>query len=101
MDMEELRRRRMQQISEMRQQQQQEEQKRNAMLQTLEPDAYERLMNVRIANEDLYNQVVSTIVYLMRQGNLKGKISNEQLKKVLGQLSASGAKDSKIEFKRK
>ena len=101
MDMEELRQRRMQQLAELRQRQELENQKKNAMLQTLEPEAYERLMNVRIANEDLYNQVVSTIVYLMRQGNLKGKITDEQLRKVLAQLSGAGAKESKIEFKRK
>lgn len=65
-----------------------EEQKKAIMAKVLDADAYQRLMNVRIANPDLYNQVVDLLIGALQSGRLKGKLTDEQLKQLLVQLTS-------------
>ena len=76
------------------------EQERRAQLKRLmEPDAYERLMNVRISNNELYSQLVELLFAMARSGRVSGKVTEEQLKDILTKLTYRP--ESRIEFKKK
>jgi len=51
------------------------------------PQAIERLKNVRLVNRALYLKAVQQIIALAQSGQLKEKISDEQMKKLLMLLS--------------
>ena len=78
---------------------QMEQQKKELMKQFLEPDAYERLMNVRLSNPELYNQLVNLIVSLVQSNRIAGKLTEEQLKAILAKITFK--REPKIEFKHK
>jgi programmed cell death protein 5 len=73
--------------------------KKIALRYVVDGDAYERLMNVRLANPVLYDQVVTMLLYLQQNGQIKGKVSDAQLKEILAKLTAR--KEPEIEIKRK
>lgn len=73
--------------------------KKAALKYVVDADGYERLMNVRLANPELYDQVVSLLLYLQQNGQIKGKVSDAQLREILAKLTAR--KEAEIEFKRK
>ncbi len=76
------------------------EQERRAQLKRLmEPDAYERLMNVRISNNELYAQLVELLFAMARSGRVSGKVTEEQLRGLLTKLTYRP--ESRIEFKKK
>lgn len=88
-ELQELRARKMRDMMAERQAAQAEElQKKLAVRQLLEPDAYERLMNVRMANPQLYEQVVAMLLYLYQNGQIRGRVSGAQLRTVLEKMSA-------------
>ncbi|MEM3399431.1 MAG: DNA-binding protein [Candidatus Micrarchaeia archaeon] len=95
-DIEELRRKK---IERLQKEIAMEEQRKLILKSALEADAYERMMNVRIANPELYNQVVSLIAYLIQSNQLRGKISNEKLLDLLSRVSTK--KETRIEIRRK
>lgn len=64
----------------------QEAQLRSVLRQTMDTAAYERLQNIRLSNPDMYGQVVKLLVYLVQQGQLKGKVSEEQLKQLVAKI---------------
>lgn len=70
------------------------------LLQVLDSTAYERLMNVKIANEDLYTQIVNLLLYLYQNGQLKKRIGENELKNLLSRV-LSKKEDNKIKFVRK
>ena len=79
-------------------------QKAEAALKTslkhlVDSEAYERLMNVRISSPQLFEQVASMLVYLARNNQLNGKLSDEKLRQLLAKLTER--KETGIEFKRK
>ena len=76
-----------------------EERKKEILKQFLDPKAYERVMNVRASNHDLYNQLVSLIVSLAQSNRVSGKITDEQIMSILQKLTYKP--EPKIEFKRK
>lgn len=76
-----------------------EMQKKVALKYLVDAQAYERLMNVKIANPALYDQIVTMLVYLQQNGQLKGKVSEKQIKTILAKLTAR--KESEITFKKK
>ncbi|HUC38726.1 MAG TPA: DNA-binding protein [Candidatus Acidoferrum sp.] len=76
-----------------------EQQKRDVMKQLLDTKAYERLMNIRIANHDLYDQVINVVVSLAQSGRLQGKMSETQLLSVLSKITVR--KETSIDFKHK
>lgn len=79
---------------------QKEMQLREALRQILEPDAFERLMNVRMANRELYFQIAQMLLYAAQQGKLQGKIGEQELLAILNKIK-SGEKEPTITFKRK
>lgn len=86
-------------IAALQQAQQLELRKRAIMQKLLEPSAYERLMNVKIANPELYDKVVGTLAYLAERRQLAGKVNEETLVKMLSQMTET--RETSIEFKRK
>ena len=78
----------------------QAEQERRAQLKRMmEPDAYERLMNVRISNNELYAQLVELLFAMARSGRVQGRITEEQLRSLLAKLTYRP--EPRIEFKKK
>ncbi len=78
---------------------QMEEQKKEVMKQFLEPKAYERMMNVRISNYALYNQLVSMVVSLAQGNRISSKITEAQLMSIIQRMTYR--KEPTIEFKHK
>ena len=62
----------------------------NALLTTLlTGEAKTRLTNVRMVNSEKYLQVAQMLLSMYKQGRIQGKITDEQLKQLLTQLSTS------------
>ncbi len=78
---------------------QEEQQKKDVMKQLLDAKAYERLMNIRISNNELYNQMVNIIVSLAQTNRITGKMTEQQLISILDKVTVR--KDTTIEFKHK
>ncbi len=76
-----------------------EQQKRMAAKKYLTTGAYERLMNVRVANFELYSQLVDLIIAMAQSQRVTGQITEDQLKQILVRLTYR--KESTIEFKHK
>ncbi|MFH1285349.1 MAG: DNA-binding protein [Candidatus Micrarchaeota archaeon] len=62
--------------------------KKMVLKQLVDAAAYERVMNIRLANPELYEQIISLLLYLYQNRQLKGKISEEKLLALLGQITA-------------
>lgn len=60
----------------------------------LEPSAKQRLGNVRISNKPLYLKAAQSLLMLYKAGQINGKVSDEELKKLLEKLSEK--RESKI-----
>ncbi len=82
--LEELRQKKLQEIQ---QAQAMDTQKKLLLKNLVEPKAYERLMNVRLANPELYDQLISLLAYLFKSGQVKGKIGEAQVLQLLSKLS--------------
>lgn len=76
-----------------------EQQKKEVLKQFLEAKAYERIMNIRVSNYDLYNQLVNLVVSLAQSNRLNGKISETQLKSIIEKITYR--REPTIEFKHK
>jgi DNA-binding TFAR19-related protein (PDSD5 family) len=76
-----------------------EQQKKELMRQFLDAKAYERLMNIRISNYELYSQLVSMVASLAQGNRLTGKITEAQLMSIIKRLTFRN--ESTIEFKHK
>lgn len=76
-----------------------EEQKKSIMRQFLDPQAYERVMNIKASNPDLYNQLVNMVVSLVQTNRVRGKITDAQLKSILARITYKD--EPTIEFKHK
>ncbi|MEW5955343.1 MAG: DNA-binding protein [Candidatus Micrarchaeota archaeon] len=73
-------------LEELQQAREAELQRRSVLRQLLEPAAYERLSNIRMSNAELYLNLSSLVIMLFRRGELKGKLSEEQLKQLAARL---------------
>jgi programmed cell death protein 5 len=111
-DVEELRRRRMQQLIQQRLQQQQQEavqadmqeaelssQIKFIINQILEPEARERLSNIRLANPSYARQVEILLIQLKQAGRLPSKLSDGAFKQILHKIN-EGKKESRFSFKK-
>ena len=78
---------------------QMEAQKKEIMKQFLDDKAYERVMNIRASNYELYSQLVNLIVSLVQGNRLSGKVSEEQLKSIIEKITYK--REPTIEFKHK
>lgn len=76
-----------------------EQQKRSIAQRFMEPDAYERLMNVRVANYELYSKLLDLIISTVQSNQIGAKITDAQLKQILSKMSYRP--ESNIEFKHK
>ncbi|MEM0201306.1 MAG: DNA-binding protein [Candidatus Micrarchaeaceae archaeon] len=76
-----------------------EQQKREIAKKFTTNEAYERLMNVRISNKELYDQLINLIVSMAQGNRIINKLTDEQLKGILAKLTYKP--ESKIEFKHK
>ena len=76
-------------LAELQQLQALEAQKKYLLKNLVDPAAYERLMNVRIANPDLYDQMIGVLAQLYKAGQVRGKISERQVLLLLSKLKAS------------
>ncbi len=79
--------------------QQLEQQKRDIAKRYLTPDAYDRLMNVRMANSEIYDQLINLIISMVQSNRNVGRITDAQLKSVLEKVTTRP--DTTIEFKHK
>ena len=79
--------------------QQIEQQKKEIIKRLMDQAAYDRLMNIRISNSDLYSQLVDLIISLAQQNRLQGKLTEQQLLSILEK--ATARPDTKIEYKHK
>ncbi len=76
-----------------------EQEKKNAVKKLMTPDAYERLMNVRVANYELYAQLLDLIIAMARNSRVTGQITEPQLRDLLSRLTFKP--ESKIQFRHK
>ena len=76
------------------------EQEKKAMVKRLmTPDAYERLMNVRVSNYELYAQLLDLLIAMARGNKITGQLTEPQLRDLLARLTFKP--ESKIQFKHK
>jgi programmed cell death protein 5 len=52
----------------------------------LEQEAYDRMSNIKISSPDLYSRLVSIIITLAQRGQIKQKVTEEQLKTLVSQI---------------
>ncbi|MCX8197288.1 MAG: hypothetical protein N3G80_03170 [Candidatus Micrarchaeota archaeon] len=74
-------------------------QKKEFLRRMLSDKAYERMMNVRLSNPELYEKVVASLAYVAQAGGSMGKISEEQILALLSRMAQR--RETKIEFKHK
>ena len=99
-DIEDARRQELQKrIQQAQKQKNMEEELKKALRMFLEPPAYERMMNVKFSDPDLYTQTTILLARLQQGGKLQGKLNDAQLVQLLGKLTQK--KEPTIEIKRK
>ena len=86
-------------MSKLYKQMEQDQQVRSMLRQLLDDGAYERMMNIRVSNNELYTQLARLIVSLAQSNQIAGRITEPQLVSLLGSLTSRP--DTKIEFKHK
>lgn len=69
------------------QRQQQDEQRQSILNQILEPDAADRLGRIRLVKQSRAAEVESRLIMLARSGQLRQKVTEEQLKQMLSSLT--------------
>jgi len=73
-------------VEQLQQAREEELQRRTVLRQLLEPAAYERLSNIRMSNPELYLKLSSLVMMLYQRGELKGTVSEQQLKELAARL---------------
>lgn len=81
------------------QQQQLEETLKVIMQQVLEPKARERLSNLKMVKPDTALQLQAYLAQLYQAGQIKGKITDEQVVAILHKLNAAESREFKIKRK--
>ncbi|MEM0107100.1 MAG: DNA-binding protein [Candidatus Micrarchaeaceae archaeon] len=78
---------------------QEEEEKKVLASKFLDAKAYERLMNIRSTNLELYDQIISLIISLVKAGRLNSKLTEEQFINILSKITSRP--EPTISFKHK
>ncbi len=78
---------------------QEEQQRKEIARRLLDDAAYERLMNIRISNEELYAQVVNLLISFAQSQRLAGKVTEKELLAILKKITARH--DPTISFRHK
>ncbi|MDD2643314.1 MAG: DNA-binding protein [Methanobacteriaceae archaeon] len=76
-----------QQMQQQQMQQEMEKEKKQILMQILTPEARSRLTNLKLAKPDLVNQIEIQLIQSAQSGSLRGKVTDEQLKVLLSQIS--------------
>ena len=76
-----------QQLQQAQQQQELQAQLNQAMKQIMTPEARSRLANLKLTKPDLVQRIEIQLIQSAQAGSLRGKITDEQLKVLLKQLS--------------
>ncbi|MGC8568188.1 MAG: DNA-binding protein [Candidatus Micrarchaeia archaeon] len=76
-----------------------EEQKKALIRRLMTPEAYERMMNIRIANPELYSQLSELLISMAQSGKLGVVITEDQLKMLISKLTVK--REPKFEIKHK
>ncbi|MEW6294686.1 MAG: DNA-binding protein [Candidatus Diapherotrites archaeon] len=69
----------------------------SALMQLLSEEAKARLSNVRLVNRELYSAAVQNLIWLAKNGYIKQKVSEGQMKQLLEKLNVK----REIKIKRK
>ncbi|GAB7339663.1 hypothetical protein MBLNU457_6245t1 [Dothideomycetes sp. NU457] len=81
---------------------QQEQDARNSILsQVLEPSAADRLGRIRLVKASRAEDVENRLIMLARSGQLRQKVTEEQLKDILAQLSEQQEKKEQFSVQRR
>ncbi len=86
-------------LMEQMRRQQVEQQKKEIIKKLMDQAAYDRLMNIKIANADLYTQLIDLIISLAQQNRIQGKLTEQQLLQILAKVTQRP--DTTIEYKHK
>jgi programmed cell death protein 5 len=78
---------------------QQEQQRREIARRLMTSEAYERLMNVRLSNRELYTQLLNLIIQMAQGNRIAGKLTEEQLRSLLSRLTYKP--EPTVQFKHK
>ncbi len=78
---------------------QQEQQIRSYLHQIVDPNAYERLMNIRASNRELYMQIAQVLINIVQSNKSMQKITEKQLVDLINRMTQR--RETKIEFKHK
>ncbi|MFQ5887251.1 MAG: DNA-binding protein [Candidatus Hydrothermarchaeales archaeon] len=73
-----------------------EEQIRSAIQQILTPEARARLANIKMAKPEYATQIELMLIQIAQSGQLKNKITDEQLKGILRKIAEGSKKEFKI-----
>jgi len=84
------------QIAELQQQRILELQRRQVLKQVLEPEAYERLANIRTANPELYAQLAQLLLYLYQNGQIPGRLTEKQLTNLISKILSKQRRETTI-----
>ncbi|MDR3222491.1 MAG: DNA-binding protein [Methanobrevibacter sp.] len=96
-DLDELRQKRMAELqqqaianeNQQKMQQELEMQKKQTMIQILTPEARDRLGSLRLTKPDFVNQIELQLIQIAQSGNLRSKITDDQLKDLLKRVSGT------------
>lgn len=88
-------------LEQHKQQQQLEAMKKSVLMRILTPEAYERMMNIRMAKKELYEKAIEVLVYLYQNKKISetNRLGDQQLVALLSRMVQT--KESRIEFRRK
>ncbi|EMD65319.1 hypothetical protein COCSADRAFT_35378 [Bipolaris sorokiniana ND90Pr] len=103
-DLEQIRRARLQQLqqqqggaggsgSEQDSRKQQEDQRSSILSQILLPEAADRLGRIRLVKESRATDIENRLIMLARTGQLRSKVTEEQLKEILGAVAEQQEKE--------
>ena len=79
----------------------QETQLLSLLSSVMDTNAFGRIMNIRLANPEAFGQLAAFIIRSAQSGQLKGKVTDEQLKALASRVSAAKPHAGKITIQRK
>ena len=65
------------------------------------PEAADRLGRIRLVKESRATDIENRLIMLARSGQLRGKVTEDQLKELLGAVAESQEKEKEIVFSRR
>ncbi|MGC9210239.1 MAG: DNA-binding protein [Acidilobus sp.] len=108
-ELEELKRRKLEelrrQIEEKRRAQEEQARKEAELMAVLrailDPDAMNRITNLRLVRPELAQAAIQTIITLVQSGRLRPPVDDETVKSILMELDSRSRREFEIRFKRK